>query len=157
MNALQVEQLAVVLRQDLELASSVSIPCSLHRLHTPGNLTVEFHHLIPVGMQLRTATQLQGTPPSPGQDPNGRGLLWDNRGAYLCPTGHRNVHYWLVAMMHAAVAERTNDPQVAYKAVKPRRAHAELTMALEGITRFVTEMYTVTLVELTTMGEWGQD
>ena len=72
-------------------------PCELHKLHVPHTLTMEFHHLIPVAWQLFWQPTEE---PHPGDDPNGRGHLWDDRGAWLCPTGHRNVHHLIVAAMH---------------------------------------------------------
>ena len=134
--------------------------CELHRLHSPRNLTVEWHHIIPVAWQLRTP--LAGPGPAPGPDTDGRGMLWDTRGVWLCPTGHRNVHYWIVALMHAAAAANSADPLVAYKAVKPRVAPKEFPVAYDALTRFMGEAGyglstdQASLLTLTAAGEWGQ-
>lgn len=90
--------------------------CLLHKVHLPSNLTVEQHHIIPVAWQLQPFKP--DVPMFPGPDPDGRGMLWDNRTVELCPTGHRNVHYWLVKLMHGLSG--SEDPLVAYKAVKGR-------------------------------------
>ena len=126
--------------------------CSLHKTHQPKPLVIEWHHLIPVGWQLHTAC-IQ-PPPSPGEDPDGRGMLWDNRGIWACPTGHRNIHAWIVALMHKQ-AELGTGPQAAYDAIKPRIPPAELPVALEALTRWQTETG-LPFLDLTVIGEWGQ-
>jgi hypothetical protein len=129
----------------------VSGTCELHKIHAPKNLTVEFHHIIPVAWQLSTTV---AHPPYPGQDPDGRGVLWDNRTMCLCPTGHRNVHNWIVQMMHAAVAADSDDPLVAYKDVK-KRLSRELQVAYDALTRYTSESSS-SLLALAAAGEWGQ-
>lgn len=141
-------------------AESTVEPCALHKLHTPRNLTTEWHHVIPVAWQL--ATTLNGSPPYPGEDPDGRGMLWDDRGIWLCPTDHRNVHRWIVGLMHAAAAAGSTDPLVAYKAVRPRVPPKEFAIAYDALTRFMGEagyggsQQAATLLTLTAAGEWGQ-
>jgi hypothetical protein len=81
-------------------------------------------------------------------------MLWDDRGVTLCPTGHRNVHSWIVAMMHAIASSKNEDPQLAFAAVKPKgRAPVELPIALEALTRYQPFG---SLLALTAAGEWGQ-
>jgi hypothetical protein len=126
--------------------------CEAHKHHDPVNRTIEFHHVIPVAWQLHTTVS---TPPFPGQDPDGRGMLWDNRGVWLCPTGHRNVHYWIVLLMHRIATSQDEDPQAALRAVVSRPAPSETPIALEALTRFVEESGG-SLINLTSAGQWGQ-
>lgn len=131
--------------------------CAAHGRHSPHNLTVEFHHVVPVAWQLHTAVP-PALQPSPGPDTSGRGQLWDDRGVWLCPTGHRNVHAWIVKLMRAAAAAQTNDPQAAYIAVWPKgKAPVELPIALDALTRFEPLGAPLGgLLALTLAGEWGQ-
>lgn len=80
-----------------ESESAVAASCVLHKRHSPAHLTLEFHHVVPVAWQL--LWQPPKPWPFPGNDPDGRGALWDSRGLDICPTGHRNVHAWIVRMM----------------------------------------------------------
>lgn len=73
----------------------VQQPCSLHKRHGPKNLTVELHHVLPRGWQ-RTWTPPGATVTT---DP-AYGPMWDPRGVLICPTGHRNTHACIVALMH---------------------------------------------------------
>lgn len=127
-------------------------PCAIHKTHTPTNLTVEFHHIIPVAWQLHT-TVPPASQPSPGPDLDGRGMLWDDRGTWLCPTGHRNVHTWIVRLMHAIASLKADDPTAAYAQTKPKHAPKELPVALEALTRF--EPFG-SLLALTEASQWGQ-
>lgn len=125
--------------------------CALHRVHTPRNQTLELHHVIPVAWQLRTPVD---NPPFPGKDPDGRGMLWDSRTIALCPTGHRNVHYWIVTLMHKIAAQGGEDVLKAYDALDPRmRRFAEAPIALEALQRF--HPYG-SLLSLTAANEWGE-
>lgn len=108
--------------------------------------------MIPVAWQLCTSV---AAPPFPGPDTNGRGMLWDTRGVSLCPTGHRNVHYWIVRLMRAAAAADSSDPAVAIKAVKPSRPPLEFAVACDALTRYAAESG-ASLLALTAAGEWGQ-
>jgi hypothetical protein len=114
--------------------------CSLHRIHRPRNLTTEFHHIIPQAWQLTL-------------DPK----LFDRRTIELCPTSHRNVHFWIVKlMMHAQVA-RTEDPVVAYKAARPAVASREFAIAYQALTRWTAHITTpAPLSMLYDDGELGQ-
>lgn len=79
-------------------------PCEAHKRHSPGNRTVELHHIVPQAWQ----QFWQPTSPSEGAVP-GRGdsgNLWDARTTVLCPTGHRNVHWYLVLLMRGMSPRR---------------------------------------------------
>ena len=89
--------------------------CTLGKFHRPVPLTVELHHLIPVGWQ---KTWQPATAPYPGTDPDGRGKLWDARTVALCPTHHRNVHWWIVRLMHGAKPSRSSECGVAQLALQ---------------------------------------
>ncbi len=120
-----------------------SLPCQLHQQHVPVHNTIEFHHLIPVAWQL--FWQPAKPWPAEGKDTEGRGLLWDDRGAALCPTGHRNVHFYIVKLMRD-LAAGTPDAGVPKT---PTTAMARLAI----------ERFTVVggnPLELTAAGEWGQ-
>jgi len=69
--------------------------------------------------------------------------LWDARTVPICPTGHRNVHFWIVRMMYVAkekekVLETLWVPDII-KAVKPRDHRNEFKTACLALERF-TEM-----------------
>lgn len=133
---------------DAETAAQGGIACVLHKRHAPANLTVEFHHVIPV------AWQLFFEPPEPwpheGRDPDGRGRLWDARTVPVCPTDHRNVHYLIVAMMKAP---HGNDPAEALARITGHKGPT-LDMAYEALTRFAEAGGDI--VSLAAAGEWGQ-
>lgn len=129
--------------------------CELHRAHQPAPLTVEWHHIIPVAWQLATPLQPGIVPPSPGRDTNGRGMLWDDRGAWLCPTGHRNVHHWIVALTHEIARLGQDDPAGAITEIAGG-GHAkalDVKMAAQALVRFHSFG---SLLRLTGLGEWGQ-
>lgn len=129
-------------------------PCAIHGTHTPVNLTIEWHHVIPVAWQL--CTSAPSPPPSPGPDTDGRGMLWDDRGVWLCPTGHRNVHRWITTMMHAQAAANTSDPAAALKAISGTTpATPEMLTAADALIRYTTETG-ASLLYLTARNEWGQ-
>ena len=97
------------------------LPCQMHKVHSPKNLTVEWRHILPVSWQLSTI--LTGAPPFPGRDPEGRGMLWDERGVWLCPTGHRNVHLLFVQMMSEIERSKGTAAQ-AWASLAPDRNRA---------------------------------
>jgi hypothetical protein len=101
----------------------LAVPCILHTAHRPANLTIELHHVIPVAWQLFWQPV---TPPFPGPDTEGRGMLWDNRVVACCPTGHRNAHYYIVKIMHAV----TSDDVTA--AIEAARLRPSLTTGWAG-------------------------
>jgi len=132
----------------------MSQPCEAHKRHYPRNLTVEGHHIIPQAFQHTYPSPLSPDPNAArGKGPDGR-PLWDMRLAWLCPTGHRNTHAWIVLMMRAQAAARSDDPAVGYRAVKPRRAPAELAVAYLALTRFTAAGGS--LLALTAAGQWGE-
>jgi len=88
--------------------------CTLHAKHQPTHLTLEQHHVIPVAWMLFWQPP-EDVWPDPGKDPDGRGQLWDARTVACCPTGHRNVHAWIVRLMRACTSD---DPAQAIAAVK---------------------------------------
>lgn len=96
----------------IEAAASPA-SCELHKRHAPENRTLEVHHVVPVAWQL--FWQPPQPWPFPGNDTEGRGKLWDDRTIVVCPTGHRNVHFYIVQFMHAVVDESA---QRAFETVK---------------------------------------
>lgn len=128
--------------------------CVLHRGHAPAHLTTEFHLVVPVAWQLMW--QPSKPWPNGGNDPDGRGALWDGRGVAVCPTGHRNVHAWIVRLMHAV---RSEDPLEAIARVR-KDYGAKATGSME----FWTATLALTrwkegggsLVALVNAGEWGE-
>jgi hypothetical protein len=92
--------------------------CTLHRIHRPAALTVERHHIIP------QAWQLHDSP-----------ALWDPRTVALCPTSHRNVHFWLVQLMHAGAG--SDDPlQAKLRLFRGHRLTREQSIAYDALTRY---------------------
>ncbi len=126
-------------------SDSPLVKCELHKEHSPANLTVELHHVIPVAFQLTWQPQIA---PYPGMDPAGRGKLWDARTVACCPTGHRNIHAWIVRLMHAVTGE---DPLQAEAAVK---GHGDqYDWACQALLRFKEPGGS--LQELVAAHEWG--
>lgn len=85
----------------LQLPKSAPTPserCEAHRTHRPRNLTVEEHHIIP------QAWQHLWIPQTPQAIIAAAGL-WHPETMTLCPTGHRNVHFWLVKYMKEGLNE----------------------------------------------------
>jgi hypothetical protein len=78
--------------------------CQLHKIHRPLSMTVEYHHIIPQAWQ----HFILGEP-----------KLWDKRTIGLCPTSHRNVHYWIVRLMKGPIPLRpTREVHVAQLALE---------------------------------------
>lgn len=78
----------------LPLPARTDQPCVAHAQVTTQRCATnaqynELHHVIPQAWQ---NAWLEGE------------KLFDPRTVPLCPTGHRNVHFWLVALMHALPA-----------------------------------------------------
>jgi hypothetical protein len=122
-----------------------AVVCELHKSHSPANLTVELHHVVPVAWQLMWQPAVA---PFPGRDPDGRGMLWDARTVACCPTGHRNVHHWIVALMHAVTGE---DPLQAEHVVRGRRDQYD--WACQALLRF--KEAGGSLQALVAAHEWG--
>lgn len=70
---------------------ATTAPCDAHRSHHPTPTYQELHHVVPQAWQAFW-------------QPKGKTPLWDRRTVPLCPTGHRNVHFWLVRLMEAVDA-----------------------------------------------------
>jgi hypothetical protein len=121
---------------------TLAVACTVHRVHAPRPLTVELHHVIPQAWQQVFTGPLRPEPEIlaasrrvPGRGSEGR-KLWDARTVALCPTGHRNVHAWIVRIMHLCPGE---DPAVATHLARhgDRRARgAEFDLAVLALTRF---------------------
>lgn len=120
--------------RDFAVGAALPADCVLHKGHRPAHLTTEFHHVVPV------AWQLMWQPPEPwrfpGYDPDGRGKLWDNRGVEVCPTGHRNVHFWLVRLMHAVTGENPVQAAKAVRAIDSKARGIEFQTALWALVRW---------------------
>lgn len=94
--------------------------CDIHRYHWPRNLTDDDHHIIPQAWQHH----------------DGSTRLWDPRTVRLCPTGHRNVHHWIVALMKAGRGAEL--PHVAELALfAGKRLTREQSIALRALERYV--------------------
>jgi len=130
-------------------AASPLVACELKMRHQPKNLTVELHHVIPVGWQLTWAPQIA---PYPGQDQAGRGMLWDCRTIPVCPTHHRNTHFWIVKLMHALAGGE--DPQAAFAAAEGPRGGGQAKWGLEALLRF--KAVGGSLQQLVAAHEFGQ-
>jgi hypothetical protein len=126
--------------------------CSLHTSHSPVNLTIEDHHVIPRAWQRFFA---------PAPDPSNAELLypghyggetlWDARTVPICPTGHRNVHAIIVATMKRIAREEEEWPLAIYRAARSGKQRDCAQLALE---RFVAAGGN--LFHLTEFGEWGE-
>jgi hypothetical protein len=110
-------------------------------------LTLEVHHIVPVAWQLSWQPAIA---PYPGRDPEGRGELWDARTIACCPTGHRNVHHWIVALMHALTGE---EPVQAAHAVEAEHGGTQFSWAVQALSRF--KGVGGSLQALIAAGEWG--
>lgn len=77
-------------------------------------------------------------------------MLWDARVTECCPTGHRNVHFYIVTMMHHAL---TDDPQ---QAISLAHIPPSLTSGWAGqaLRRFAEAGGSLTA--LVAAHEWGQ-
>lgn len=127
-----------------------TIACQLHKSHSPAPLTVEQHHVVPRGWQ---HTWQPSTPPFPGKDPEQPGaVLWDARTIPVPPTCHRNVHVWIVRLMHAL--EGGEDPVQAFAKVKGAAGGTQAKWALEALVRF--KEAGGSLQTLVAAREWGE-
>jgi len=86
--------------------------CSARRSHAPAPLTIEQHHVIP------RAWQAAYRPASAAGLPLKSDDLWDPRTVPLCPTCHRNVHYWIVRLMHGETVRASGVTQIAALALR---------------------------------------
>lgn len=123
--------------------------CVIHKNHSPLVTYCELHHVVPQDWQATWSppnfTHQPNDPnwPHSGLSPDRPGLyLWDARTDALCRTGHGNVHFYLVKLMHW-MSERPNNIQdaIAYAQTQLRLTfrhqdpHA-VAEALLGIERF---------------------
>lgn len=73
--------------------------CEAHKSHRPEPLTSEAHHVIPQAWQNYAL---------------GAEKLFDKRTVLLCPTGHRNVHTYIVMLMkEQPVTKRSKEANIA--------------------------------------------
>lgn len=83
-----------------------------------------------------------GPGPDPAPSPDHPGIeLWDARTAALCRTGHGNVHYWIVRMMHVANDLAIDDvPRLMHEVRSRLIGHHpgtdDLAMASSALIRF---------------------
>lgn len=92
--------------------------CAAHRYHRPKPIYCEQHHVVPQAWQLEWEAK-----------------LWDPTTTPLCPTGHRNVHWWLARFMRV----ETESPEVAWGETPGRgyRRTSEQKVALLGMERWL--------------------
>jgi hypothetical protein len=145
--------------------ATIAAACELHKSHEPRPTYCEVHHIIP------QAWQAHWQPPQPwpnqGHSPDRAGVtLWDARTATLCRTGHGNVHYWLVQIMHilayTLVEFGTDNEQAlwhdALTEVRRRSGHepghADAELALQAIERYAAAGGSI--LDLTTHKLWGE-
>ncbi len=106
--------------------------CSIHTYHWPKPRSSESHHIIPRAWQHVW---------SPLSVPEGR--LWDETTVELCPTGHRNVHRYLVWLMRrVAQADKAHseDRRLEIALLKIRTEVGfgkELNVAVQAPTRWL--------------------
>lgn len=132
----------------------VDAKCEVHRTHRPAYAYCEAHHIIPQSWQQVFTPpgfkhQADKDFPYAGPSPDHTGLyLWDARTVHVCRTGHGNVHFWLVKIMHiisdikgdqsslrAAVAQAQDEMHKIHQ----RIPYAELDISVFAITRFTGE------------------
>lgn len=132
-------------RTNLPKTPKVPKTCSLHKVHHPPALTVEDHHIVPQAWQHYYQTPTGEFDPLYGTKVNGQ-WLWDGRVVTLCPTGHRNVHFWIVALMRANTTFTStlipNDKEHVKSLAKAvlatgRHRTAELPIAMLALRRFL--------------------
>lgn len=108
-------------------------PCEVHKDHTPLPTYQEIHHIIPRAWQAFWQPEVA---PYPGKYDGQE--MWDSRTVNVCRTGHGNIHFWIVALMHAW------DPSLSLDdvATKVRVAYADhvgrsdFMWALQALDRF---------------------
>lgn len=77
---------------------SVSYGCTIHKNHQPRPWgSPDEHHLIPRAWQKAWAPTSAPFP----KEVDGQ-ALWDGRSVFVCPTGHRGIHYFLEQFTHTA-------------------------------------------------------
>lgn len=80
--------------------------------------------------------------------------LFDKRTVVLCPTGHSNVHYWLVLMMRQQA--RSGNDLLAIRQLLKGESHSrkEAAIAYLAMTRWIDTG--VNLSFLWDRGQWGR-
>jgi hypothetical protein len=112
--------------------------CTARKFHRPRPLTTERHHVVPQAWQAAV-------------NPNS---LFEVKVVEVCPTCHRNIHYWLVKLMHAVADLHTNDPLDAKKFVfGDKRLTTEQDIAYKALTTWTDGGRE--LIWLTNRGLWG--
>lgn len=97
--------------------------CQAHESHRPRPHVNEFHHVVPRAWQAFW------------QPPNAR-PLWAPHTVPLCPSGHRNVHWWLVRMMGVVINnDITEAAQEARRGVRGGPT-SEQVIAVDGMRAF---------------------
>lgn len=143
--------------------------CAAHKIHVPRTLTTEMHHVIPQAWQAFWAPAsawwpAAGQPAHPGEawmsnhmHDRVRPPVWDPRTIELCPTGHRNVHFYIVRLMHAATDESVEQAVKNYLHIdlrrRPPRA-AEFGIAKLALQRWVAAGGSIGVLQAN--GQWGQ-
>jgi hypothetical protein len=118
-----------------------TVSCVVHRVHHPRALTIELHHVIPQAWQqvftgpLRPEPAIGDDHRRAGHGTEGR-HLWDARTVALCPTGHRNVHVWIVRLMHLCTDEEPAHAVAAARHVDASARGKEFDLAVLALTRF---------------------
>jgi hypothetical protein len=107
--------------------------CLLHETHTPHPRYMEQHHVVPrawqaawhpadVELGAHDEIDMVGGTQYGTSGPATWPLVWDNRTATLCRTGHGNVHWWLVLYMRA-LPTAWDDLSEVFMAVHRERQH----------------------------------
>lgn len=149
------------------MAITVDAPCELHIEHYPMYTYCEAHHIIPQSWQViwqppgfdrYKGPQNPAEYPYWNKSPDRPGIkLWDGRTAAICRTGHGNVHWWIVEIMHlinqASISIVLASTQIyaRNKAEHPRRTDFEY--ARYAMLRFTGAGGKLT--DLFAKNEWG--
>jgi hypothetical protein len=140
--------------------------------------TDEDHHIIPQAWQLFVSVRSEQPSEAPHKsasfalsldrayripDDTGvaaekvSGRLFDPRTITLCPTGHRNVHVWIVSLMKAIVND-VEDPEASIHVVRRAEQGAasggEFDTAVQALVRFKAAGHS--LQALRDVKLWGQ-
>lgn len=112
--------------------------CEARRFHVPKALSTDDHHVIPQAWQ-----RLED-----------KHKLFAPQTVELCPTCHRNVHYWIVRLMKALALKYSNDPLVAKKHIAGnKRLNREQKIAYDALTKYQASGRS--LLALCEKGQWG--
>lgn len=115
------------------LILNTSNSCVAHKVHYPRSVAQELHHVVPQAWQVFWKPSTWTT----------KGL-WHPETVALCPTGHRNVHHYIVAKMKAIAGQEH---------IKvPHSKEAEI--AQEALSIWIAAGGS--LMDLVRAGQWGQ-